>query len=63
VDYGLSVVPQNRREDEDSVGHVSRSSGLLRLEAGMTSVYQFCLKIEAVDGWFDGGSAARWKLD
>jgi hypothetical protein len=33
VGYGLSVAPQNRREDEDGVGHASRSSGMLRLEA------------------------------
>jgi hypothetical protein len=31
--YGLSVAPQNLREDEDGVAHVSRSSGLLHLEA------------------------------
>jgi hypothetical protein len=33
VSYGLSVAPQNQQEDEDGTGHVSRSSGLLRLEA------------------------------
>jgi hypothetical protein len=33
VDYGLSVAPQNRREDEDDKGHTSRSSGLLHLES------------------------------
>jgi hypothetical protein len=26
--YGLLVVPQNRREDEDGVGHASRSDGV-----------------------------------
>jgi hypothetical protein len=31
--FGLSVTPQNRRKDEDGVGHASRSSGLLRVEA------------------------------
>jgi hypothetical protein len=31
VGYGLSIVPQNQREDEDGAGHVSRSSGLLHL--------------------------------
>jgi hypothetical protein len=31
--FGLSVVPENRWEDEDGVGHVSRSIGLLRVEA------------------------------
>jgi hypothetical protein len=38
VGYGLSVAPQNRREDEDDVGHVSRSTGLLRLEASPARV-------------------------
>jgi hypothetical protein len=31
--YDLSVVPQNRRKDEDGMRHVSRSSGLLHMEA------------------------------
>jgi hypothetical protein len=31
VGYGLSVAPQNRREDEDGVGNASRCSGLLHL--------------------------------
>jgi hypothetical protein len=44
VGDGLSVAPQNRREDEEGVGHVSRSSGLLRLEASRARVSQFCLK-------------------
>jgi hypothetical protein len=29
VSYGLSVVPHNQREDEDGIGHTSKSSGLL----------------------------------
>jgi hypothetical protein len=41
---GLSVAPQNRRENEDGAGHTSRSSGLLRLEASQTKVFQFDLK-------------------
>jgi hypothetical protein len=32
VGYGLLVAPQNRWEDEDSAGHMSRSSGLLCME-------------------------------
>jgi hypothetical protein len=44
VGYGLSVVPQNRWEDEDGVGHGSRSSSLLHLEASQARVSQFCLK-------------------
>jgi hypothetical protein len=42
----LSVVPQNRREDEDDVGHVSRSSGLLRLEGSWDRVSQSNLKTD-----------------
>jgi hypothetical protein len=33
VGNGLSVAPQNRREDEDGVGHAPTSSGLLHLKA------------------------------
>jgi hypothetical protein len=44
VDYDLSIVPPNRQEDEDDTGHASRSSGLLRLEASQTRVYQSSLK-------------------
>jgi hypothetical protein len=39
VGYGLSVVPQNWREDEDGAGHASRSSVLLRLEASRARVF------------------------
>jgi hypothetical protein len=51
VGYDLSVAPQNRWEDEDSVGHASRSSGLLCLEASRTRVSQSSLEI--------GGGAAQ----
>jgi hypothetical protein len=44
VGYGLSVAPQNRREDEEGVGHTSRSRGLLHLEASRASVSQSSLK-------------------
>jgi hypothetical protein len=44
VAYGLLVAPQNRREDEDGVGHVLRSSGFLRLEANQVRVSQSSLK-------------------
>jgi hypothetical protein len=44
VEDGLSVAPQNRREDEDSVGRTLRSSGLLHLEVSQASISQFCLK-------------------
>jgi hypothetical protein len=43
--YDLSVAPQNRREDKDGVGHVSRSSGFLRVKAGRARVSQSGLKI------------------
>jgi hypothetical protein len=35
----LSVAPQNRRR-KVGVGHVSRSSGLLHVEASLTRVFQ-----------------------
>jgi hypothetical protein len=44
VGYGLSVVPQNRQEDEDGVRHASRSSGLLRLKASRARISQSSLK-------------------
>jgi hypothetical protein len=44
ADYGFSVAPQNRREG-DGVGHVSRSSGLLYVEASRATVSQSDLKI------------------
>jgi hypothetical protein len=37
VGFGLSVAPQNQWR-EVSVGHASRSSGLLRIEASLTRV-------------------------
>jgi hypothetical protein len=42
--YSLSVAPQNRWEDEDGAGHVSRSSGLLHVEASLVKVSQSDLK-------------------
>jgi hypothetical protein len=44
VGYGLLVAPQNRQEDEDDVGHTSRSSGLLHLKASRARVSQSSLK-------------------
>jgi hypothetical protein len=44
VGYGLSVVAQNRRVDEDGARHASRSSGLLRLKVSLTRVSQSSLK-------------------
>jgi hypothetical protein len=41
--FGLSVAPQNRRR-EVGVGHASRSSGLLGVEASLAMVSQSGLK-------------------
>jgi hypothetical protein len=46
VGYGLSVAPQNRREDKDSVGRTSRSSCLLHLKASQARVSQSGLKTD-----------------
>jgi hypothetical protein len=43
VGFGLSVAPQNRWK-EVSVGHTSRSSGLLCVEASLARVSQSDLK-------------------
>jgi hypothetical protein len=43
VSFGVSVAPQNRRR-EVGAGHVSRSSGLLRVEASLARIYQSSLK-------------------
>jgi hypothetical protein len=40
----LSITSQNQREDEDGVGHASRSNGLLLVEASQARVSQFDLK-------------------
>ncbi len=45
MSYDLLVAPQNRWEDEDSAGHMSRSSGLLGMEACLARVSQSGLKI------------------
>jgi hypothetical protein len=43
VGFGLSVAPQNRRR-EVGVGHTSRSSSLLGVEASLAMVSQSSLK-------------------
>jgi hypothetical protein len=43
VSFGLSVAPQNRWR-EVGMGHASRSSGLLRVEASLARVSQPGLK-------------------
>jgi hypothetical protein len=45
VDFGLSVAPQNRRR-EVGVGHTSRSSSLLGIEASLARVSQSDLKTD-----------------
>jgi hypothetical protein len=43
VGFGLSVAPQNRQR-EVGMGHASRSSGLLHVEASLARVSQSDLK-------------------
>jgi hypothetical protein len=43
VGFGLSVTPQNQHES-DSVGHASRSSGLLRMKASRVRISESGLK-------------------
>jgi hypothetical protein len=45
ADFSLSVAPQNRQR-EVGVGHASRSSGLLRVEASLAKVFQSGLKTD-----------------
>jgi hypothetical protein len=67
ANFDLSVVPQNRWR-EDSVGHASRSDGLLRLEASRGRISRSSLKtgggataggVEAEDGWVDATGCVR----
>jgi hypothetical protein len=51
VGYGLSVVPQNRWDDEDDAGHALGSSGLLLLEASQARVFQSVLKTGGGTAW------------
>jgi hypothetical protein len=51
---GLSIAPQNRWEDEDGVGHASRSSSFLLVKASRTIVFQSDLK---TSGGATAGSA------
>jgi hypothetical protein len=59
VGYGISVVPQNRREDEDGVGHVMRSSSLLRLKASGDMVSQSDLKTSRNMTWMVHMTSSR----
>jgi hypothetical protein len=49
--FGLSVAPPNRWEDEDNARYVSRSSGLLRVEASQSRVSQSSLKTAGGAAW------------
>jgi hypothetical protein len=60
VGFGLSVAPQNRREDEDGVRHTSRSSGLLYQEASWARVSQFASKL-AEERWRVVHVASSWR--
>jgi hypothetical protein len=51
VGYSLSVVPQNRRDNEDGIGYASRSSDLLCLEASRASFSQAGLKTGEGAAW------------
>jgi hypothetical protein len=59
VGYGLSVAPENRREDEDGAGHVSRSSSLLHLEASWARVSQSSLKTGGGTVWMVHMASSR----
>jgi hypothetical protein len=59
VGYGLSVAPQNRREDEDGAGHASRSSSLLRLEASQARVSQSSLRTGGGAVWIVHVASSR----
>jgi hypothetical protein len=45
VGFGLSVASQNRRREVD-MGHASRFSDLLHVEASLTSIFQSSLKTD-----------------
>jgi hypothetical protein len=51
VGYDLLVASQNRRDDEDGVGHAPRSSGLLYLEASLTRDSRSSLKTGGGAAW------------
>jgi hypothetical protein len=59
VDYGLSVEPQNRREDEDGVGHMLRSSVLLHLEAIQARVSHSSLNTGGGAAWMVHVASSR----
>jgi hypothetical protein len=59
VGYGLSVAAQNRRWDEDGVGHGSRSSGLLCLEVNQPRVFQSSLKTDKGVTWMVHVASSR----
>jgi hypothetical protein len=66
VGYGLSVAPKHRWEDEDGTGHVSKSSGLLHLEASRARVSQSSIKtdrgVAQMVTWHHHGGHVEMKL-
>jgi hypothetical protein len=50
---------QNRRKDEDGVGHTLRSSGLFRLEASRVRISQSVLKTSEGAAWMTHVSSLR----
>jgi hypothetical protein len=63
VGFGLSVMSQNRRR-EVGVGHTSRSSGLLRVEASQTRVSQSGFKTNGcVTTGYGGYDELKLKMD
>jgi hypothetical protein len=61
VGDGLSVVPQNRWEDGVGVGHASRSSSSLHLEASLARVSEFASKLVEAR-WRVVHVAPSWRL-
>jgi hypothetical protein len=59
VGYGLSVAPQNQQEDEDGVGHPSRSNELIHMEASGVRVSQSSLKTGAGVVWMVHVTSSR----
>jgi hypothetical protein len=59
VGCGLLVAPQNQREDEDGVGHASRSSGLLHLKASLARVSLYILNTGRGVVWMGHVASSR----
>jgi hypothetical protein len=53
------VAPQNRWDDEDGAEHMSRTSGLFRLEAGRDRIFQSGLKTGGGAAWMVHVASSR----